>query len=85
MREKFAIAVAARACPHDLTVSLADTGVHAGPVQVTGLVGGSEPAEYPARQRDPATLPEPLDRADLAEAAWTRYAKRDRSEPTIGL
>jgi len=78
-------AAATRACLHDLNVSLADTGTYAGLDQVAGVVGGSESAEYLAQQWDPAMLPEPLDPADLAEAAWTLYAKRDRFETTIGL
>jgi NADP-dependent 3-hydroxy acid dehydrogenase YdfG len=77
-------AVAARAYLHNLNVSLAGTGVYAGLVQVAGMVGGSESAEYAARQWDPARLPEPLDPADLAEAAWDLYVKRDRFETTIG-
>ncbi|MGF6885979.1 NADP-dependent 3-hydroxy acid dehydrogenase YdfG [Nocardia sp. GAS34] len=78
-------AAAARAYLHNLHVSLAGTGVYAGLVQVAGMVGGSESAEYAARQWDPAMLPEPLDPADLAEAAWELYSTRDRFETTVGL
>lgn len=78
-------AAAARAYLHNLHASLTGTGVYAGLVQVAGMVGGSESAEYAARQWDPAMLPEPLDPASLADAAWDLYAKRDRFETTIGL
>ncbi len=77
-------AAAARAYLHNLHVSLTGTGVYAGLVQVAGMVGGSESAEYAARQWDPAALPEPLDPADLAEAAWELYSSRDRFETTVG-
>jgi len=76
---------AARAYLHNLHASLQDTGVYAGLVQVAGMVGGSESSEYFASQWDPALLPEPLDPAHLADAAWDLHAKRDRFETTIGL
>ena len=76
---------AARAYLQNLHASLADTGVYAGLVQVAGMVGGSESADHLARQWDPAMLPEPLDPALLAEAAWHLYTKRDRFEAVIGL
>jgi len=75
---------AARAYLHNLHAELADTGVYAGLVQVAGMVGGSESADHLAREWEPAALPEPLDPADLAEAAWDLYAKRDRFEVTVG-
>lgn len=78
-------ASAARAYLNNLHASLAGTGVYAGLVQVAGMVGGSESAEYFARRWDPAMLPDPLDPADLAEAAWNLYTTRDRFETTIGL
>jgi NADP-dependent 3-hydroxy acid dehydrogenase YdfG len=77
-------AAAARAYLHNLHVSLADTGVYAGLVQIAGMVGGSESADHVAREWDPAVLPDPLDPADLAETAWDLYAKRDRFEATVG-
>lgn len=64
--------------------TLADTGGYAGLVQVAGMVGGSESADHVAREWDPSLLPEPMDPADLAEAAWDLYAKRDRFEATVG-
>jgi NADP-dependent 3-hydroxy acid dehydrogenase YdfG len=76
---------AARSYLHHLHASLDGTGVYAGLVQVAGMVGGSEAAEYVAQHWDPALLPEPLDPADLAEAAWDLYSKRDRFETTVGL
>ncbi|MBF6175982.1 SDR family NAD(P)-dependent oxidoreductase [Nocardia blacklockiae] len=77
-------AAAARAYLHNLHVSLAGTGVYAGLIQVAGMVGGSESAEYAARHWDPVILPKPLDPADLAEAAWELYSTRDRFETTVG-
>jgi hypothetical protein len=68
----------ARNPSHNLHVSLADTGVYAGLVQVAGMDGGTESADH-------AALPEPLDLADLAEAALDLYAKHDRLEATVGL
>lgn len=77
-------AAAARSYLQNLHASLADTGVYAGLVQVAGMIGGSESAEYFARQFDPSLLPEPLDPILLADAAWDLCAKRDRFETTIG-
>lgn len=75
---------AARAYLRNLHASLDGTGVYAGLVQVAGMVGGSESAEYAATQWDPALLPEPLDPAILADAAWDLYATRDRFEAIVG-
>ncbi|MBU3064201.1 SDR family oxidoreductase [Nocardia sp. NEAU-G5] len=78
-------AAAARAYLHNLHASLSDTGLYAGLVQVAGMVGGSESAEYVAAHWDPSLLPEPLNPAILADAAWELYSKRDRFETIIGL
>jgi hypothetical protein len=48
------------------------------------MVGGSEAARYFAANYDPAQLPEPLDPADLADACWDLYLKRDRFEVIVG-
>lgn len=76
---------AARCYLHNPHASLTGTCVYAGLVQVAGMVGGSESAEHIAQQWDPALLPEPLDPALLADAAWDLYARRDRFETTVGL
>jgi hypothetical protein len=71
-------AAAARAYLHNLHASLTGTGGYAGLVQVAGMVGGSESAEYIAAHWGPSRLPEPLDPAILADAAWDLYSTRDR-------
>lgn len=76
-------AAAARAYLQNLNVSLTNTGVYAGLLQVGGMVTNSEAANYVIANRDPATLPTPLNPADLAEACWTLHTKRDRFEQTI--
>ncbi|MQY30579.1 SDR family NAD(P)-dependent oxidoreductase [Nocardia aurantia] len=78
------IATAARAYLHALHVSLTGTGVHAGLVQVAGMVGGSESAAFVQRNWDPALLPEPLDPARLADAAWELHSGRDEFERIVG-
>jgi NADP-dependent 3-hydroxy acid dehydrogenase YdfG len=75
---------AARGYLHNLHLALAGTGVYAGLLQVAGLVGGSEAARYFTANHDPAQLPEPLDPADLADACWDLYLKRDRFEVVVG-
>ena len=60
-------AAAARHYLHNLHADLAGTGVYAGLVQVAGLVGDSDAAGFVTQNWDPATLPEPLDPADLAD------------------
>jgi short-subunit dehydrogenase len=78
-------AAAARHYLHNLHADLAGTGVYAGLVQVAGLVGGSDAAGFVAQNWDPATLPEPLDPADLADVMWDLYLKRDRFDEVVGL
>ena len=73
-------AAAARMYAQNLHVSLAGTGVYAGLLQVGGMIGGSEAADYVIKTRDPAALPKPLDAADLAEAVWQLNARRDQFE-----
>ena len=80
-----AAAAAARHYLHTLHADLAGTGVYAGLVQVAGLVGDSDAARYVAENWDPATLPEPLSPADLADAMWDLYLKRDRFDQVVGL
>ena len=75
---------AARSYLHNLHVDLAGTGVYAGLLQVAGLVGDSDAARFVAENWDPSLLPEPLDPADLADAMWDLYVKRDRFEEVIG-
>ncbi|MER7183015.1 SDR family NAD(P)-dependent oxidoreductase [Streptomyces hyaluromycini] len=76
-------ASAARAYLHNLHTDLTGTGVYAGLLQVAGMVGGSDSARYVAEHWDPSTLPEPLDPADLADACWDLYLKRDRFEAVV--
>jgi hypothetical protein len=79
------VATAARAYLHNLHADLAGTGVYAGLVQVAGLVGDSDAAKFVMENWDPAILQEPLNPADLAEALWDLYLKRDRFEEVVGL
>jgi NADP-dependent 3-hydroxy acid dehydrogenase YdfG len=79
------VAAAARAYLHNLHADLAGTGVYAGLVQVASMVGDSDAARYVTEHWDPAMLPEPLDPANLAEAMWGLYLKRDRFEEVVGL
>jgi NAD(P)-dependent dehydrogenase (short-subunit alcohol dehydrogenase family) len=79
------VAAAARAYLYNLYADLAGTGVCAGLVQVGRLVGDSDAAKFVAENWDPALLPDPLDPADLAEALWDLYLKRDRFEEVVGL
>jgi NAD(P)-dependent dehydrogenase (short-subunit alcohol dehydrogenase family) len=79
------VAAAAYSYLHNLHVDLAGTGVYAGLVQVAGLVGDSDAARFVAENWDPALLPEPLDPADLADAMWDLYLKRDRFDQVVGL
>ncbi|MGW7541203.1 SDR family NAD(P)-dependent oxidoreductase [Streptomyces sp. NPDC054770] len=76
-------ASAARAYLHNLHTDLTGTGVYAGLLQVAGMVGGSDSARYVAEHWDPSVLPEPIDPADLAEACWGLYLKRDRFETVV--
>jgi hypothetical protein len=80
-------AAAARTCLHDLNVSLADTGIYAGLVQVAGMAGGSESAEYLAQQWDPAILPKPLDPPTLPRppGPCTRNATDSRPRSACDL
>jgi NADP-dependent 3-hydroxy acid dehydrogenase YdfG len=78
-----AAAAAARSYLHSLHVSLAGTGVFAGLVQVGGMVGGSDAAQYAIEHWDPSRLPTPLDPDDLAAAAWELYRARDGFEQTV--
>jgi NADP-dependent 3-hydroxy acid dehydrogenase YdfG len=77
-------AIAARGYLLNLNAALADTGVYVGLLQVAGMVGDSEPAEFMAARYGAAELPTPLDPADLAEACWNLYRKRDTFEVVVG-
>jgi len=63
--------------------SLAGTGVYAGLVQVGGMVGGSDAAQYVLEHWDRSRLPAPLDPDDLAEAMWRLDQAGDRFEETV--
>jgi NADP-dependent 3-hydroxy acid dehydrogenase YdfG len=78
-----AAAAAARAYLQCLHVSLAGTGVHAGLLQVGGMVGGSDSARFAAEKWGPAALPEPLDPADLAGALWDFHRGGDAFETVV--
>lgn len=76
--------IARRGTDHDnLHTDLTGTGVHAGLLQVAGMVGGSDSAKDIAEHWDPTTLPEPLDPADLADTCWDLYLNRDRFEAVV--
>jgi NADP-dependent 3-hydroxy acid dehydrogenase YdfG len=77
------VAHAARAYLQTLHLDLAGTGVYAGLVQVAGLVADSDAAKFVTENWDPSTLPTPLDPADLADALWDLYLKRDRFEEIV--
>ena len=78
-----AAASAARSYLHSLHKSLAGTGVYAGLVQVGGMVGGSDAAQYVLEHWDRSRLPAPLDPDDLAEAMWQLYRAGDGFEQTV--
>lgn len=80
-----AVAAAARAYLHNLHADLAGTGVYAGLLQVAGMVADSDAARFVAENWDLSALPEPLDPADLADALWDLYVKRDRFEEVAGM
>ena len=78
-----AAAAAARSYAQSLHVSLTGTGVYAGLVQVGGMVGGSDAAQYAMAHWDPSRLPAPIEPDTLAEAVWDLFRARDRFEQTI--
>ena len=78
-----AAAAAARSYLHSLHMSLTGTGAYAGLLQVGGMVGGSDAAQYAIEHWDPSRLPPPLDPDGLADAVWELYSTRDRFERTI--
>jgi NADP-dependent 3-hydroxy acid dehydrogenase YdfG len=78
------VAAAARAYLHNLHADLTGTGVYAGLVQVAGLVADSDAARFVVENWDPGLVPEPLNPADLADALWDLYLKRDRFEQVVG-
>lgn len=78
-------AAAARHYLHTLHADLAGTGVYAGLLQITGPVGDSDAGNYVLENYDPALLPEPQNPADLADAMWDLYLKRDSFDQTVGM
>ena len=74
---------AARGYLQNLSAALNGTGVYAGLLQVAGLVADSDSARHFAEEHDPSELPEPIDPADLADACWNLYLKRDRFEEIV--
>jgi NADP-dependent 3-hydroxy acid dehydrogenase YdfG len=78
------VADAARTYLLNLHADLTGSGVYVGLVQVAGMVGDSDAARFVTEHWDPSTLPEPLDPADLADALWDLYLRRDRFEETVG-
>jgi NADP-dependent 3-hydroxy acid dehydrogenase YdfG len=76
-------AAAGRAYLENLHAGLAGTGVYAGLLQVGGMVGDSDAAQYAKQNWEPSRLPNPLDPAALADVVWDLYAKRDRFEEIV--
>ena len=79
-----ATAAAARHYLHTLHTDLAGTGVYAGLLQISGPVGDSDAGNYVLENYDPALLPEPQNPADLADAMWDLYLKRDSFDQVFG-
>jgi NADP-dependent 3-hydroxy acid dehydrogenase YdfG len=77
-------AAAARHYLNTLHADLAGTGVYAGLLQIPGPVGGSDAGNFVLENYDPALLPEPQNPADLADAMWDLYLKRDNFEQVFG-
>lgn len=78
-------AAAARYYLRTLHADLAGTGVYAGLLQVPGPVADSDAGNFVLENYDPALLPEPQNPADLADAMWDLYLKRDTSEEVFGV
>jgi NAD(P)-dependent dehydrogenase (short-subunit alcohol dehydrogenase family) len=77
-------AAAARHYLHTLHTDLADTGVYAGLLQISGPVADSDAGNYVLENYDPALLPEPQNPDELADAIWDLYLKRDRFDQVFG-
>jgi NAD(P)-dependent dehydrogenase (short-subunit alcohol dehydrogenase family) len=75
---------AARHYLHTLHTDLADTGVYAGVLQISGPVGDSDAGNWVLETYGAANLPEPQKPADLADAMWDLYLKRDRFDQVFG-
>ena len=58
--------------------------MYAGLLQISGPVGDSDAGNYVLENYDPALLPEPQNPADLADAMWDLYLKRDRFDQVFG-
>src|SRR5258706_494705 len=82
--EAFTAGAAARHYLHTLHTDLADTGVYAGVLQISGPVGDSDAGNYVIETYGAANLPEPQKPADLADAMWDLYLKRDRFDQVFG-
>jgi NAD(P)-dependent dehydrogenase (short-subunit alcohol dehydrogenase family) len=77
-------AAAARHYLYTLHTDLAGTGVYAGLLQISGPVGDSDAGNYVLENYDPALLPDPQNPADLADAMWDLYLKRDSFDQVFG-
>jgi NADP-dependent 3-hydroxy acid dehydrogenase YdfG len=75
-----AAAAAARAYLECLHVSLTVTGVHAGLLQVGGMVANSDSARVAVEKWGTQALPDPLNPDDLATTLWNLHQARDRFE-----
>ena len=75
---------AARHYLHTLHTDLAGTGVYAGLLQIPGPVGGSDAGNFVIQTYGAANLPQPQNPADLADAMWDLYLKRDRFDQVFG-
>lgn len=74
------IATAAAAARHylqTLHADLADTGVYAGLLQISGPVRGSDAGNFVLDTYGAANLPEPQNPDELADALWDLYIKRE--------
>src|SRR6266851_2384029 len=78
------LATAAAAARHSLHTDLADTSVYAGLLQISGPVGDSDAGNFVLETYGAANLPEPQKPADLADAMWDLYLKRDRFDQVFG-
>jgi len=81
------LATAAAAARHYLHTLLHRPGRHRrvrGPLADLGPVGDSDAGNYVLENYDPALLPDPQNPADLADAIWDLYLKRDRFDQVFG-
>src|SRR5260370_1415677 len=69
---------------HTLHTDVVGTGVYAGLLQISGPVGDSDAGNFVIETYGAANLPEPQKPADLADAMWDLYLKRDRFDQVFG-